>query len=251
LASGARHHSVQGRKAEPGADADWKEGTLLVPPLQWYHQHFNSGKRRRVREAGGWNNDLYPFTTTLVSDPGRHGNRLSMRPAGPADFRGEIGCHGGQFKMPESGSRKDRKIDRRGDIESSALGNVVNALTALATSTVGGGCAVRGPRAEQARPLGVCYGPIAAVRERTPKTVRKRRCRRPSAPFRTASSTGLARWRIDYPIVSVKKNKCEYLDCFMREMIRARSADETFPVLVLLALLPACAAAAYPEKPIP
>src|SRR2546427_168613 len=52
--------------------AEWKEGTLLVPPLQWYHQHFNSGKTpARFVKLGGWNNDLYPFTTTLVSDPGR------------------------------------------------------------------------------------------------------------------------------------------------------------------------------------
>lgn len=51
---------------------EWKEGTLVIPPLQWYHQHFNSGKSpARFVKLGGWNNDLYPFSTTLVSDPKR------------------------------------------------------------------------------------------------------------------------------------------------------------------------------------
>jgi len=49
---------------------DWKEGTLDVPPLQWFHQHFNSGKvPARLREARRWNNDLYPYHAPRVGLP--------------------------------------------------------------------------------------------------------------------------------------------------------------------------------------
>ena len=83
---------------------DWKEGTLVVPPLQWFHQHFNSGKTpARFVKLGGWNNDLYPFTTTLVSDPGR--TEIDYPDEDPRVrqiFAERLAATGGQFKMPES-----------------------------------------------------------------------------------------------------------------------------------------------------
>ncbi|HKA46468.1 MAG TPA: cupin domain-containing protein [Burkholderiales bacterium] len=83
---------------------DWKEGTLLVPPLQWYHQHFNSGKvPARFVKLGGWNNDLYPFTTTLVSDPGR--TEIDYPDEDPRVreiFKERLAASGGEFKMPEN-----------------------------------------------------------------------------------------------------------------------------------------------------
>jgi len=87
---------------------DWKEGTLLVPPLQWYHQHFNSGKTpARFVKLGGWNNDLYPFTTTLVSDPGRTEiDYPNEDPQVREIFAERLAAAGGQFKMPESVFKK-------------------------------------------------------------------------------------------------------------------------------------------------
>ena len=81
----------------------WKEGTLLVPPLQRYHQHFNSVKTpARFVKLGGWNNDLYPFTTTLVSDPGRTDiDYPDEDPKVPQIFMERLSASGGQFKMPE------------------------------------------------------------------------------------------------------------------------------------------------------
>ena len=83
---------------------DWKEGTLVVPPLQWFHQHFNSGKTpARFVKLGGWNNDLYPFTTTLVSDPGR--TEIDYPDEDPRVrqiFAERLGAAGGEFKMPEN-----------------------------------------------------------------------------------------------------------------------------------------------------
>ena len=87
---------------------DWKEGTLVVPPLQWFHQHFNSGKTpARFVKLGGWNNDLYPFTTTLVSDPGR--TEIDYPDEDPRVreiFAERLAATGGQFKMPESVFKK-------------------------------------------------------------------------------------------------------------------------------------------------
>jgi len=87
---------------------DWKEGTLLVPPLQWYHQHFNSGKTpARFVKLGGWNNDLYPFTTTLVSDPSRvEIDYPNEDPRVREIFAERLAATGGQFKMPESVFKK-------------------------------------------------------------------------------------------------------------------------------------------------
>ncbi len=88
--------------------AEWKEGTLLVPPLQWYHQHFNSGKTpARFVKLGGWNNDLYPFTTTLVSDPGRTDiDYPDEDPKVRQIFAERLTAAGGEFKMPESVFKK-------------------------------------------------------------------------------------------------------------------------------------------------
>jgi oxalate decarboxylase/phosphoglucose isomerase-like protein (cupin superfamily) len=91
-----KEHQVQ--------STDWKEGTLLVPPLQWYHQHFNNGKvPARFIKLGGWNNDLYPFTTTLVSDPFR--TEIDYPDEDPRVreiFRERLAAAGGEFKMPEN-----------------------------------------------------------------------------------------------------------------------------------------------------
>jgi gentisate 1,2-dioxygenase len=84
-------------------NADWKEGTLVIPPLQWYHQHFNSGKApARFVKLGGWNNDLYPFSTTLVSDPARV--EIDYKDEDPkvrSIFAERLAKAGGRMKMPE------------------------------------------------------------------------------------------------------------------------------------------------------
>lgn len=59
-------------KGDKVLKVDWREGTLLIPPLQWFHQHFNSGdKPARFIKLGGWGNERYPFTTEIISDPTR------------------------------------------------------------------------------------------------------------------------------------------------------------------------------------
>src|SRR5438105_10528324 len=79
-------------------------GHIMLNPLQWYHQHFNNGKvPARFVKLGGWNNDLYPFTTTLVSDPGRIDiDYPDEDPRIREIFKERLSASGGQFKMPES-----------------------------------------------------------------------------------------------------------------------------------------------------
>jgi oxalate decarboxylase/phosphoglucose isomerase-like protein (cupin superfamily) len=87
---------------------EWKEGTLVIPPLQWFHQHFNNGKvPARFVKLGGWNNDLYPFTTTLVSDPGRVDiDYPDEDPRIREIFKDRLAATGAQFRMPESVFKK-------------------------------------------------------------------------------------------------------------------------------------------------
>ncbi len=43
---------------------DWHEMTLFVPPLGWYHQHFNTSPTgARFVKLDGWENRLYPLTS--------------------------------------------------------------------------------------------------------------------------------------------------------------------------------------------
>ncbi|MBI4483301.1 MAG: cupin domain-containing protein [Acidobacteria bacterium] len=90
-------------KAEKVVRVDWKEGTLVVPPLQWYHQHFNSGPvPARFVKLGGWNNDLYPFTTDVISDPNR--TEIDYKDEDPRVrqlFAEELQKKGAPMKMPD------------------------------------------------------------------------------------------------------------------------------------------------------
>jgi len=58
-------------------------------------------------KLGGWNNDLYPFITTLVSDPGRvEIDYPDEDPKVREIFVERLAAAGGQFKMPESVFKK-------------------------------------------------------------------------------------------------------------------------------------------------
>lgn len=48
---------------------DWHEMTLFVPPLGWYHQHFNtSPTSARFVKLDGWENRVYPLTSKQTFD---------------------------------------------------------------------------------------------------------------------------------------------------------------------------------------
>ncbi len=48
---------------------DWHPMTLFVPPLGWYHQHFNtSPEGARFVKLDGWENRVYPLTSKQTFD---------------------------------------------------------------------------------------------------------------------------------------------------------------------------------------
>jgi oxalate decarboxylase/phosphoglucose isomerase-like protein (cupin superfamily) len=47
---------------------DWKPGSVVVPPMMWFHQHFNSGARSARYLAFRWNACRYKFVRMGDSD---------------------------------------------------------------------------------------------------------------------------------------------------------------------------------------
>jgi hypothetical protein len=55
---------------------DWHPGTLIVPPGQWFHQHFNAGAVSARYLAIRWNSQLHPLFTR------RSGTATSLKDGG-------------------------------------------------------------------------------------------------------------------------------------------------------------------------
>jgi hypothetical protein len=48
---------------------DWKPGCVVVPPNQWFHQHFNSGAEPARYLALRWNSWRYRFVALTDEKP--------------------------------------------------------------------------------------------------------------------------------------------------------------------------------------
>lgn len=47
---------------------DWKMGSLIVPPSNWFHQHFNTGRKPARYMALRWKSRKYPMWGGVVTD---------------------------------------------------------------------------------------------------------------------------------------------------------------------------------------
>jgi oxalate decarboxylase/phosphoglucose isomerase-like protein (cupin superfamily) len=82
---------------------DWKRGTMVVPPIQWFHMHFNNGKEpaRFIKLGGTPGNELYPVTTKVLEGGERY--TIMWKDEDPYFrelFVKELTKNGGQLSMP-------------------------------------------------------------------------------------------------------------------------------------------------------
>ncbi|MGE0652710.1 MAG: cupin domain-containing protein [Alphaproteobacteria bacterium] len=60
---------------------DWKPGSIVVPPSQWFHQHFNSGNEPARYLALRWGSNRYEFSTH-GQDDSRGATETSVKEGG-------------------------------------------------------------------------------------------------------------------------------------------------------------------------
>ena len=60
---------------------NWKPGSIVVPPSQWFHQHFNSGDEPARYLALRWGSNRYEFNTH-GQDDGRGATETSVKDGG-------------------------------------------------------------------------------------------------------------------------------------------------------------------------
>jgi len=56
-----RGYSMLWKEREEWKQVNWKPGSVVVPPNQWFHQHFNSGAQPARYLALRWNNWRFRF----------------------------------------------------------------------------------------------------------------------------------------------------------------------------------------------
>jgi oxalate decarboxylase/phosphoglucose isomerase-like protein (cupin superfamily) len=94
--------------------ADWKDGTLFVPPDRWFHQHFNTGQDAAMYMATEWIGAKYlskalggggrthRLNTVSTHDGGNMVDYPDEDPAVRALFEEELKKHGVPSRMPAS-----------------------------------------------------------------------------------------------------------------------------------------------------
>jgi mannose-6-phosphate isomerase-like protein (cupin superfamily) len=83
---------------------DWRDGSVLSPPDQWYHQHFNAGGEPARYLALRWNSPEYPTRSIwMPAYQDDFGHQISLEDEDPrvrALFEAELAKRGVECKMP-------------------------------------------------------------------------------------------------------------------------------------------------------
>jgi mannose-6-phosphate isomerase-like protein (cupin superfamily) len=103
-----RGYSVLWPQGEQPRRVDWKPGSVVVPPNQWFHQHFNGGATPARYLALRWNNWRYRFFRLTDSEGSTYtsvkkgGGQIEFEDEDPRihqDFEAEIGRAGAVCRM--------------------------------------------------------------------------------------------------------------------------------------------------------
>jgi len=82
---------------------DWKKGIMVIPPIQWFHQHFNNGDQpaRFIKLGSSPGNELYPMTTQVLEGGERYTILFRMEDSYVRGlFEKELAKKGDEIQMP-------------------------------------------------------------------------------------------------------------------------------------------------------
>jgi quercetin dioxygenase-like cupin family protein len=110
-------------KGDKVTRVDWEEGTLLIPPIQWYHQHFALGPQNAkfIMLGSTPSNEKYRITTRVLSQG--EGHMILFRDEDPYVrqlFEKEMARIGAKVVMPPAKELMALEADCKSD-QSGAL----------------------------------------------------------------------------------------------------------------------------------
>ena len=85
---------------------DWYKGIMVIPPIQWFHQHFNNGAEpaRFIKLGGSPGHELYPMTGNVLEGGIRYTILFRNEDSHVRSlFVEELAKHDATIKMPPRG----------------------------------------------------------------------------------------------------------------------------------------------------
>ncbi|MDI7261165.1 MAG: ethanolamine ammonia lyase-activating protein [Thermodesulfobacteriota bacterium] len=99
-------YTLMWSKGQPKMKIDWQVGTLMVPPQNWFHQHFNTGKEPARYMALRWKSRKYPMWGGILTDSYKNikegGTQIEFEDEDPEIrnmYRKELAKVGAEWRM--------------------------------------------------------------------------------------------------------------------------------------------------------